>query len=118
MKKADTFIPPDWLDSEAWADFEAHRREIKKPLTDRARELAVKKLTGMSKEAQRETINRAIENRWIALYPRQDRHWPLDTRPSPPVVKREKMSDGEWRRRQKTASEKLKELRRHLGKVL
>lgn len=113
MKKAATFTPPDWLDSEAWADFESHRRDIKKPLTDRARELAVKKLTGMSKEAQRETINRAIENRWIALYPKQE-----ESRPSPPVVKREKMTDAEWRRRQKTATQKLKELRRHLGKVL
>lgn len=113
MKKASTFILPDWVDAEAWADFEAHRKEIKKPLTDRARELAVKKLACLNKEAQRKTINRSVESRWTGLHPKPD-----DARPSPPIVKRKPLSEKDWRNRQKVASEQLKNLRRKLGKVL
>ena len=109
MKKAAEWIAPDWLDAEAWADFEAHRQEIKQPLTDRARALAANKLRGLSKQAQRETINRTIEGGWTGLFPT-----------SPPekieveYVKPDKLSQEDWRRRQKVALEKLRELRRKL----
>lgn len=42
--KAQRFAPPDWLPLEAWKAFEDMRAKLRKPLTDRARELAVAKL--------------------------------------------------------------------------
>lgn len=35
---------PEWIDRQTWADFEEMRRSIKKPMTDRARRIAVKRL--------------------------------------------------------------------------
>jgi hypothetical protein len=43
-KKADAFILPDWIDADAWSDWEEQRRQIKKPLTDQSRKLAIKVL--------------------------------------------------------------------------
>ena len=109
MEKAKNWIPPDWLDSEAWQEFEAHRQEIKQPLTDRARKLAMKKLQGLSKDAQRKAINRSIESGWTGLFPKTE-----EDRPVPKVTKPRRMSEAEWRKRQIIASAKLLEIKKKL----
>ena len=111
MKKAASWIPPNWLDTEAWAEFEAHRKDIKQPLTDRARALAVKKLKRLSKEAQRQTINRTVESGWTGLFPEKSAARPS---PSSEPYKVERMSDAEWRKRQKSALERLRELKKSI----
>ena len=58
---------PEWLDSEAWDEFEQHRKDIKKPLTDLARK---KNLSVLEKHQglQKMIINLTIANRWTGLF--------------------------------------------------
>ena len=109
MKKASNWIAPDWLDTEAWQEYESYRKELKNPWSDRARNLAANKLRGLSREAQKATINRTIESGWIALYPEKQ----AEVR-APQIHKTKPMSDEEWRKRQKVATERLREVRKSL----
>jgi hypothetical protein len=65
----DLFEMPGWLNRSAWAEFEKHRAEIKKPLTDLAREKAVKQLEGLTLAQQQDCIDNTIQNRWTGLFP-------------------------------------------------
>ena len=61
---------PDWLPSEKWASFVAHRKAIRKPLTEDATRLIVKKLSrfrdaGHNPVAVLETT---IENGWTGVF--------------------------------------------------
>lgn len=64
------FVLPDWVDVDAWSDWENHRKEIKKPLTDTAR----KRCVGTLEEARskgysaREVIDRSINGGWQGLF--------------------------------------------------
>lgn len=56
------------IDEKAWLDFEDHRKEIKKPLTEKAASLAAKKMSGYSKETQQQMVDDAIEKRWTTVF--------------------------------------------------
>jgi hypothetical protein len=43
------FVLPDWIDGNDWADYEEMRRKIRKPMTPRARTLAVRELDKLRK---------------------------------------------------------------------
>lgn len=64
------WVLPDWVDADAWADWEAYRKEIKKPLTDHARSLSVGVLKRASDAgfSNREAIDRAIIGNWQGLF--------------------------------------------------
>jgi len=69
-----TPLPPSFalaesIDRQAWAEFEQHRKEIRKPLTDLARTKAANILAPLSAEQQRETVNNSVVSRWPGLYP-------------------------------------------------
>jgi len=61
-------IPPN-VDREAWDEFEQHRRDIRKPLTDLARRKNLKVLEGIPVPEQRRIIDNTIANRWTGLFP-------------------------------------------------
>lgn len=63
---------PDGIDPALWHEFEEHRRDIKRKLTDRARAIAAKKLLGLTPEQQRDTVERTIESGWTGLFPQKD----------------------------------------------
>jgi len=63
---------PDWLDKKLWAAFKEHRRKLRKPMTDYAEKLAIKKLEKIMNEtgcSQEQIINLAIEKGWQGLFP-------------------------------------------------
>jgi hypothetical protein len=65
-----TFALPDWIDAKLWAEYEEMRKTNRKPMTDKARELAVHKLDafrkrGISVEA---VIEQSIFNSWQGLF--------------------------------------------------
>ncbi len=64
------FPLPGWVDPEAWGDFVEHRRAIKKPLTEKAMELAIGKLEDLEKQGQPHTVSieHAILNGWQSFY--------------------------------------------------
>jgi hypothetical protein len=69
-KIKDGFALPDWCDADAWADWEQQRNELKMPMTDKARQLAVGILKKSVAEGftVRETIDLAITNGWRGLF--------------------------------------------------
>lgn len=60
---------PDWVNAEAWAEFEAHRTQIRKPLKDLARTKAANLLKGLSHEQQQQCIDKSIQAGWAGLFP-------------------------------------------------
>ena len=55
----------------AWKDFKAMRTKIRKPMTERAEELLIKKLDGLSnnEEEQIAILNQSIMNSWLGVFP-------------------------------------------------
>lgn len=67
---------PEWLDTEAWAGWLEMRKKIRKPPTQRAITLALRKLDQMRREGQNivDVLDQSTLNCWVDLYPvRKDR---------------------------------------------
>lgn len=62
---------PEWLDPQAWDGFVAMRKKIKKPLSGRALELALKSLAKMREEGQdpNAVLDQSTMNCWQGLFP-------------------------------------------------
>lgn len=62
---------PDWVPAEAWKDFEQMRVKRKKPLTDRARNLAVSELEKLMSTGQdvQLVIEQSVLHSWDTFYP-------------------------------------------------
>lgn len=60
---------PAGLNAKAWGEFEQHRKDIKKPMTDTARTKAANQICGLSHEQQQATIDKSIQSRWAGLFP-------------------------------------------------
>lgn len=62
---------PDWLDKEGWEDYKAMRKLIKKPMTPRAEELAIKKLKRLINQGYNNTdiLEQSVFNSWQGLFP-------------------------------------------------
>ncbi len=59
---------PDWLDRPTWELWVGHRKDIRKPLTDKAIDLQIKTLEEY-KSIHKEIILKSIENGWTGLFP-------------------------------------------------
>lgn len=64
------FTLPDWVNRGAWDDYEQMRRRIGKPMTDRARELAVDKLAALQNKGHPvdEVLRQSVFNSWQGLF--------------------------------------------------
>ena len=72
-----SFLLPDWVPKEAWQDFEEMRAKIRKPMTDRARNLIIGKLDALVKSGcdPRAVLLQSVENSWQTIYPlRENNH--------------------------------------------
>jgi hypothetical protein len=70
-------LPPS-VDLDVWREFEEHRKEIRKPLTDRARAKNAGLLASMSKADQRAAVDTTIRNRWTGIFePKQKASAPI-----------------------------------------
>jgi hypothetical protein len=70
------FVLPDWVPKEAWASFEDSRKKLRKPLTDRARQLAVAELQRLRDGGHNPiaVIESAVLRGWLSFYPIKDAH--------------------------------------------
>jgi uncharacterized protein YdaU (DUF1376 family) len=78
------FVLPIWIPEKAFKDFVEMRRVKRQPLTQRAKELAVKKLetlmnAGNDPEA---VLNRSVENGWDGPIPTRGKAWNESTEPT------------------------------------
>lgn len=64
---------PDWINAQAWADFEQHRKDIRKPLTDMARTKSANALQILNHAEQQACVDLTIQNRWTGLFPEKHR---------------------------------------------
>jgi hypothetical protein len=66
-----TFILPDWLPFDAWNSYVEMRIKIRKPMTDRAKELGIMKLQRLREagESAQEVLEQSIFNSWQGLFP-------------------------------------------------
>jgi hypothetical protein len=65
------WVAPDNLNVKAWEEFEQHRKEINKALTNLSRTKAANQICGLSFEQQQETINKSISSKWAGLFPKE-----------------------------------------------
>ena len=65
------FVLPDWIDSETWHGFEEMRKKQRKPLTAKARALAISKLETYRRQghAPESVLNNSILNGYQGLFP-------------------------------------------------
>lgn len=57
------------INAEAWGEFEQHRKEMKKPLSELARTKAQNVIKDYTHDQQAEIINKSIQSRWAGLFP-------------------------------------------------
>lgn len=60
---------PATLNAKAWAEYEQHRKDIKKPMTDTARTKAARQICNLPHSEQQATIDKSIQSRWAGLFP-------------------------------------------------
>jgi uncharacterized protein YdaU (DUF1376 family) len=60
---------PKEINAGAWGEFEQHRKDIRKPLSDLARTKAQNTIKNYSHEEQANIIDKTIQNRWTGLFP-------------------------------------------------
>jgi hypothetical protein len=60
---------PDWLNRNAWREFEQHRKNLKKPLDDLSRKKNLEVLSAMNHVEQQQSVDQAITGSYPALRP-------------------------------------------------
>jgi hypothetical protein len=68
INKEEIVATPEWINQEAWSEWEKHRKEIKKKLTPTCRKSQFKFLEKY-KESHVEIIKTSIQNGWTGLFP-------------------------------------------------
>lgn len=66
-----TFTLPDWIPAEAWTGYVEMRKTIRKPLTDRAKTLAISELAKLNAEGHdpAAVLNQSTLHSWQGLFP-------------------------------------------------
>lgn len=74
------FVIPDWIPADLWKDYMETRKVLKSPMTDRAKQLAVKKLDDLRAEGSSPTdvLSQSIYNGWKGLFPVKDKQTAAD----------------------------------------
>lgn len=75
------YYPNDEILNKAFSDYVDMRKKIKKPMTDRAIELAIKKLeelSGGDNDTAIKIIEQSVMNSWQGLFPLKEEHKPQE----------------------------------------
>ena len=93
-KGGSAFAPPDWISPENWKGFEAMRDKLKKPMTDRARQMIVDELKKLQQagEDPELCLAQSERNSWQDVYPLKDKagnggNGSSSPQPDPPCAK-------------------------------
>lgn len=68
-KKQEVFEIPSFINPEIWKDFEAMRKQVKRPMSERAKKLIVSKLQSLGEDKANEILEQSIVNCWQDVYP-------------------------------------------------
>jgi len=69
--KIETTMPPDWLPLGPWGHYVEMRSKMRKPMTDRAKELAIKSLDALrlAGEDPVAVLEQSVMKSWLGLFP-------------------------------------------------
>lgn len=64
-------VLPEFLDASSWNEWVEHRKQLKRPMTDHAKRLALNKLIALHSQGEdpKAVIEQAILNGWQGLFP-------------------------------------------------
>ena len=62
---------PEGLNLNAWNEFEVHRKQMNKPLSDLARTKAANQIKHLTHDEQQAVIDVSIQSRWTGLFPKK-----------------------------------------------
>lgn len=81
----DKAVLPEWLNQELFGDFVAMRKEIKKPMSDKAVKLAIGKLEKLKAEGEDidAVLEQSIFNTWQGLFAVRKANQPVNQKPQP-----------------------------------
>lgn len=68
-KKQEAFKIPEFINPEIWKDFEAMRKQVKRPMSERAKKLIVARLQKFGEDKANEILEQSIVNCWQDVYP-------------------------------------------------
>lgn len=68
-KKQEAFEIPSFINPEIWKDFEAMRKQVKRPMSERAKKLIVARLQKFGEDKANEILEQSIVNCWQDVYP-------------------------------------------------
>lgn len=68
-KKQEVFKIPPFINPEIWKDFEAMRKQVKRPMSERAKKLIVARLQKLGEDKANEILEQSIVNCWQDVYP-------------------------------------------------
>lgn len=70
QQAASAFVLPEWIDKSAWQGYEEMRKKIRKPMTDRARALAVSELVRLEARGHpaEKVLDQSTQNSWQGLF--------------------------------------------------
>lgn len=68
-KKQEAFKIPPFINPEIWKDFEAMRKQVKRPMSERAKKLIVARLQKLGEDKANEILEQSIVNCWQDVYP-------------------------------------------------
>lgn len=68
-KKQEAFKIPSFINPEIWKDFEAMRKQVKRPMSERAKKLIVARLQKLGEDKANEILEQSIVNCWQDVYP-------------------------------------------------
>jgi phage replication O-like protein O len=74
ITKENAIPTPEWLDLQLWEDFKIHRKKLRKPMTTRAEELLLQKLTFYKNQGHnpRHMLMESIERGWLSVFEPKD----------------------------------------------
>lgn len=67
---ASAFVLPEWIDKNAWQGYEEMRKKIRKPMTDRARALAVSELVRLEARGHpaEKVLDQSTQHSWQGIF--------------------------------------------------
>lgn len=68
-RKQEAFKIPPFINPEIWKDFEAMRKQVKRPMSERAKKLIVARLQKFGEDKANEILEQSIVNCWQDVYP-------------------------------------------------
>jgi len=69
VKNNTEWVSPGGLNVNAWSEFEQHRKDIRKPMSNLAKTKAANQICSLSQEQQQATIDNSIQSGWAGLFP-------------------------------------------------